>query len=57
MNTIYIHSFSKYGSREVSQEVFNRLLAEKKIHEIKSKFGGTTHWFFKPLVTITKQQK
>ena len=55
METIYIHSFSKYGKRDVNLPIFDRLIQEGKIYAITKQ--GKTSWFFKPLVTITKKQK
>ena len=44
---IKIHSFSKYGDKEVPPKVLKRLIAEGRVHSIKSKHGGREIYFFK----------
>ena len=41
METIYIHSFSKYGKRDVNLPIFDRLIQEGKIYAI-TKQGKTS---------------
>lgn len=57
METIFINTIgSRYGQgRNVTLNVFDRLLHENKLYPITSNYGSTT-WFFKPLQTILKQQ-